>query len=123
VVSRDGAPLGNGTAGLAIADEGRPAIADVSSRGDVLTVTYTEPMMQIGEGGGAAMLTNYRLDGNTPAATEIACVDAGCRTVRLTLRPGTLARGRSYELRIANVVDRSGRNITPDPTTRSFVAG
>lgn len=123
VVSRDGAPLGNGTAGLAIADEGRPVVADVASRADVLTVTYTEPMLRIGEGGGVAMLTNYRLDGNTPAASEIVCVDAGCRTVRLTLRPGTLVPGRAYELRIANVVDRSGRNIAPDPTTRSFVAG
>lgn len=125
VVDRGGAGLdpARASVSLTITDEGRPQVVNAGSSGNVITVTYTEPMMEVGEGGGAAMLTNYRLDGNTPSATSLSCVDAGCRGIRMTLPSGSLVPGRAYELRIANVVDRSGKNIAPDPTTITFVAG
>jgi hypothetical protein len=42
--------------------------------------------------------------------------------VRIALRTGSLVPGRAYSLRIANVVDRAGRNISPDPITLSFTS-
>ncbi len=111
------------TVRVSIADEGRPRVLRAVSTGDVLTITFSEPMLRIGEGSGVVMAGNYRIDGNTPQITAITCADAGCRVVRLALRSGTLVARRSHELRIANVVDRAGRNITPDPTTLAFVAG
>ena len=108
---------------VTIADDARPQVTSVEGAADVIEVRFSEPMLQIGEGSGVAMLGNYRLDGATPAAAIVACADAGCRAVRLTLRPGALVTGRSYELRIANVVDRAGKSITPDPTTITFRAG
>ena len=108
---------------FAIEDDGRPQVIAVAGTSDVVDVRFSEPMLQIGEGSGVTMLANYRLDGTTPAAAIVACQDAGCRAVRITLRSGALVAGRSYELRIANVVDRSGKSITPDPTTITFRAG
>lgn len=107
---------------VTIRDEGRPQVVGVESSSDVITVTFSEPMMEIGEGGGVAMLTNYRLDGNTPRATSLSCNDFGCRSVRMTLQSGSLVPAHTYELRVANVVDRTGLNITPDPTTLIFIA-
>ncbi len=107
---------------VTIRDEGRPQVVGVESSGDVITVTFSEPMMEIGEGGGVAMPTNYRLDGNTPRATSLRCIDFGCRSVRMTLQSGSLVAGRTFSLRIANTVDRTGLNIAPDPTTLTFVA-
>ena len=107
---------------VTIRDEGRPQVVGVASSGDDITVTFSEPMMEIGEGGGVTMLTNYRLDGNTPRPTSLSCNDVGCRSVRMTLPPGSLVPGSTHQLRIANTVDRLGLNITPDPTTLTFVA-
>ena len=109
-------------ASVTIADQDRPRVTSAASTGDRLTVTFSEPMLEFGEAGGAALLGNYRLDENMPAASAIACVDRGCRSVLLTMRPGVLVAGRSYSLRVANTVDRAGRNIAPDPTTLSFTA-
>ena len=106
---------------VVIGDQDRPQVASASSSGDRITIAFTEPMMAIGEGGGVTQLGNYRIDGATPVAT-IACVDSGCRGVVMTLRAGSLIPGRSYTLRIANAVDRAGRNISPDPTTLTFSA-
>ena len=106
-----------------IADDARPQVTSVASATDIIEVRFSEPMLQIGEGSGVSMLGNYRLDGTTLTAAIVACVDAGCRAVRITLRSGALVAGRSYELRIANVVDRAGKSITPDPTTITFKAG
>jgi hypothetical protein len=107
---------------VTIRDEGRPAAVAAEASGDAITVTFTEPMLLIGEGGGVTMYGNYRLDGNPLPIAQIPCVDAGCRRVRIELIPGTLTPGRSYSLRIANVVDRIGLALQPDPTTLSFVA-
>ena len=109
-------------ASVTIADQDRPRVTSAASTGDRLTVTFSEPMLEFGEAGGAALLGNYRLDGNVPAASEIACVDRGCRSVALTMRPGVLVPGRSHSLGVANAIDRAGRNIAPDPTTLSFTA-
>jgi hypothetical protein len=105
-----------------IADEGRPRVAAASSSGDRITVSFSEPMLEIGEGSGVVMAGNYRLDGAAFAKTSITCADRGCRTVVIVAAPGTLVVGRSYQLGIANVVDRAGLAITPDPTTITFVA-
>ncbi|MEK7863583.1 MAG: hypothetical protein AAB295_10015 [Chloroflexota bacterium] len=110
------------TARVMITDDGRPRVVRAESSGDALTITFSEPMLRIGEGSGVVMSGNYRIDGNTPRIVAITCADAGCRVVRLALRSASLVPGRTYELRIANVVDRAGRNITPDPTTLTFVA-
>lgn len=110
-------------AGVTIADDARPQVTSVQGAADVIDVRFSEPMLQIGEGSGVTMLANYRLDGATPASAIVACTDAGCRAVRITLRSGALLTGRSYELRIANVVDRAGKSIAPDPTTITFRAG
>lgn len=123
VQDRDGDAIAAGTtARVTIADEGRPRVLRLESSGDAITIAFSEPM-QIGGAQGAVTAANYRLDGNTPAVVAISCMDAGCRAVRLALRAGTLVTGRSYELRIANLVDRAGRSVTPDPTIRTFVAG
>ncbi|HET7704439.1 MAG TPA: hypothetical protein VFK35_13655, partial [Candidatus Limnocylindrales bacterium] len=123
VQDRDGDVIAAGTtARVTIADEGRPRVLRAESSGDAITIAFSEPM-HIGGAQGTVTAANYRLDGNTPAVVAISCVDAGCRAVRLALRPGTLVTGRTYELRIANLVDRAGRSVTPDPTIRTFVAG
>ncbi|HET7700574.1 MAG TPA: Ig-like domain-containing protein, partial [Candidatus Limnocylindria bacterium] len=123
VQDRDGDVIAAGTtARVTIADEGRPRVLRAESSGDAITVSFSEPMLLIGEGSGVTMAANYRLDGSTTPVSAISCLDGGCRTVRLALRAGALVAGRTYELRIANVVDRAGRNITPDPTTLSLVA-
>ncbi len=110
------------TATVAIRDEGRPFALGADGIGDSIFVTFTEPMLQIGEGSGVTMSGNYRLDGNALASAQITCNDAGCRTIRIALPSGALTLGRSYSLRIANVVDRSGFALQPDPTTLGFVA-
>jgi hypothetical protein len=106
---------------VTIRDEGPPVATRADAFGDNIYVTFTEPMLQIGEGSGVTMAGNYQLDGAAAPITQISCNDAGCRGVRLLLRAGTIVPGRTYSLRIANVVDRSGRAITPDPTTISLV--
>lgn len=109
------------TAQVTIRDEGPPVVTGADAFGDNIYVTFTEPMLQIGEGGGVTMAGNYRLDGAPAPITQITCNDAGCRSVRLWLRAGTILVGRTYSLRIASVVDRAGIAIRPDPTTISFV--
>ena len=125
VVDAQGAAMdpARSDARVTIADDARPQVTSVQGAADVIEVRFSEPMLQIGEGSGVTMLGNYRLDGATPAAAIVACTDAGCRAVRITLRSGALVTGRSYELRIANVVDRVGKSIAPDPTTITFRAG
>jgi hypothetical protein len=112
------------SATVAIRDEGRPEVLAVQSSGEVITVTFSEPMMELGEGGGVRLPGNYQLDGTVlSTTTTITCNDAGCRSVRIAVRAGSLVVGRTHSLRIANTVDRTGMNITPDPSTRTFVAG
>jgi|GEM_PF-6741165 len=106
---------------VVIGDQDRPQVVHASSSGDRITIAFSEPMMELGEGGGVTQLGNYRIDGAMPVAT-IACIDSGCRSVVLTLRAGSLVGGRAYTLRVANTVDRAGRNISPDPTTLTFTA-
>jgi hypothetical protein len=113
---------GRASANVTIRDEGRPQVLGAQSSGDFITVTFSEPMMEVGEGGGVRMLGNYQLNGAAIPATGITCNDAGCRGVRIALRAGSLVSGRSYSLRIANTVDRAGMTIAPDPTTLTFVA-
>jgi hypothetical protein len=107
---------------VTITDEGRPYVLAAESTGGTITVSFSEPMLELGEGGGVTMPGNYRLDGGPVPSTGITCNDAGCRSVRIALRTGSLVPGRAYSLRIANVVDRAGRNISPDPITLSFTS-
>ncbi len=107
---------------VTILDDGPPSVLGADASGDSILVTFSEPMLQIGEGSGVTMAGNYRLDGVPAPIAQITCNDAGCRGVRLGLRAGTIVAGRTYALRIANVVDRAGRAITPDPTTISLLA-
>ena len=124
MVDRDGngADESRNAARVTISDQDRPQVASASSSGDRITISFSEPMLELGEGGGVTMLGNYRLDANVPSGAALVCVDVGCRSVWLTMRPGSLVAGRSYSLRVANTVDRAGRNISPDPTTVSFIA-
>jgi hypothetical protein len=105
-----------------IADEGRPRVAAVSSSGDRITVSFSEPMLEIGEGSGVVIAGNYRLNGTAFAKSSVTCADRGCRSVVIVAAPGTLVVGRSYQFNVANVVDRAGLAITPDPTTITFIA-
>ena len=122
MVDRDGFAMDDArNAGrVVVGDQDRPQIVSASSSGDRLTIAFSEPMMEIGDGG-VTQLGNYRIDGATAVAT-LACIDSGCRSVVMTMRAGSLAPGRSYTLRVANTVDRAGRNISPDPTSLTFTA-
>lgn len=124
MADRQGAPLDTSIVAVSttIADEGRPRVTGVSSSGDRITITFSEPMLEIGEGSGVVMSGNYRLNGAAFSKNSISCSDRGCRTVVIVAAAGTLVVGQSYQLAIANVVDRAGLSITPDPTTSSFVA-
>lgn len=123
VQDRAGSTIGaSTTVRVTIADEGRPQALRVEANGEAITITFGEPMLQIGEGSGVMTAASYRIDGNAAPIIAISCMDAGCRAVRLALRSGTFIAGRTYELRIANLVDRAGRTIAPDPTTLTFVA-
>ena len=123
MVDRDGFAMDEArNAGrVVIGDQDRPQVVSASSSGDRITIAFSEPMTELGEGGGVTQLGNYRINDATPAAT-IACVDSGCRGVVMTMRAGSLVGGRAYTLRVANTVDRAGRNISPDPTTLTFTA-
>ena len=124
MIDRDGFAMDEArNAGRAvIGDQDRPQVAAISSSGNRMTIEFSEPMMERGEGGGVTQIGNYRIDGAAPPDLTLVCADAGCRSVIMTMRPGTLVTGRSYTLRIANAVDRAGRNISPDPTTITFTA-
>jgi hypothetical protein len=123
-LDRDGNAMnGSGNAGrVVIGDQDRPQVLSASSSGTRITIAFSEPMMELGEGGGVTQLANYRIDGSQPSASELTCADFGCRSVWLTMRPGALVAGRVYTLRVANAVDRAGRNIAPDPATITFTA-
>jgi len=100
---------------------GRPRVSSVVAVGDSVTVTFTRPMLQIGEGSGVEMGGNYQLDARPlPTATKIACLSRDCLIVTIDLPAGTFAAGTRHTLRIANVVAQSGPGIEPDPTTVSF---
>ncbi len=124
MLDRQGAPMEAQPAAVTatIADEGRPRVAGASSSGDRITVSFSEPMLEIGEGSGVVMPGNYRLSGAAFAKSSITCADRGCRTVVIVAAAGTLVVGQSYQLTVANVVDRAGLAITPDPTTLTFIA-
>ena len=112
----------SGNAGrVVIGDQDRPQVLSAASSGTRVTIAFSEPMLEVGEGGGVTQMGNYRVDGADPLASDLACADRGCRTVIMTMRSALVA-GRSYTLRVANAVDRAGRNITPDPTTLTFTA-
>ena len=122
-LDRDGnAMSGSGNAGrVVIGDQDRPQVLSAASSGTRVTIAFSEPMLEVGEGGGVTQMGNYRVDGADPLASDLACADRGCRTVIMTMRSALVA-GRSYTLRVANVVDRAGRNITPDPAALTFTA-
>lgn len=122
VTDRDGLAIdpAASTISLTIADEGRPRATGVVSQGDRFVVQFSEPMREIGING-VAQLANYQLDGRAVDATSITCIDAGCRGLALSVR-AALTVGRTYQVRVANVMDRAGLLISPDPTTLTFVA-
>jgi hypothetical protein len=99
----------------------RPRVASVVAVGDAITVTFSRPMLQVGEGSGVEMVGNYQLDGQAlPSATKIACRTPDCVVVPIELPGGTLVGGSPHILRIANVVAQSGPGIEPDPTAVNF---
>jgi hypothetical protein len=96
-------------------------VSSVVAVGDSITVTFSRPMLQIGEGSGVEMSGNYQLDsGALPQGVKIACHTRDCFDVGIALPVGTLAPGTTHTLRIANVVAQSGPGIAPDPTTVPF---
>ena len=100
---------------------GPPRVGSVIAVGDSITINFTRPMLQIGEGSGVEMIGNYQLDARAlPAGAKIACHTRDCYDVAIVLPAGSLALGTSHTLRIANVVALNGPGITPDPTTMTF---
>jgi hypothetical protein len=100
---------------------GPPRVGSVIAVGDSITVSFSRPMLQIGEGSGVEMSGNYQLDARAlPAGAKITCHTRDCFDVGIALPAGTLAVGTTHMLRIANVVSLSGPGITPDPTTMTF---
>jgi hypothetical protein len=100
---------------------GPPRVSSVVAVGDSITVTFSRPMLQIGEGSGVEMSGNYQLDsGALPQGVKIACHTRDCFDVGIALPTGTLAPGTTHTLRIANVVAQSGPGMAPDPTTVTF---
>jgi hypothetical protein len=98
-------------------------VSSVVAVGDSITVTFSRPMLQIGEGSGVEMSGNYQLDGRAlPSAAKIACQTRECIVVGIELPGGTLVPQSSHILRVANVVTQSGPGLVPDPTTVSFAA-
>ncbi len=123
VQDREGRPIdpAHAAAVVTIADEGHPTVLRYASAGDSVSVTFSEPMQKTGEGSGVTLAGNYRLDAGAPLVS-VSCVDRGCREVRIDLAPGTLVPGTTHALRVANVVDRAGLDIIPDPIALTFVA-
>jgi hypothetical protein len=100
---------------------GPPRVISVQAVGDSITVTFSRPMLQIGEGSGVEMSGNYQLDSRgLPQAAKIACHTRDCFDVGIALPAGTLTPGTTHTLGIANVVTQSGPGIVPDPTTVPF---
>lgn len=100
---------------------GPPRVSAVTAAGDSITVSFTRPMLQMGEASGVEMSGNYQLDARAlPPGAKITCHTRDCFEVGIALPPGTLAVGTTHTLRIANVVSLSGPGITPDPTTMTF---
>jgi hypothetical protein len=100
---------------------GPPRVSSVVAVADAITVTFSRPMLQIGEGSGVEMSGNYQLDSRAlPQGAKVTCHTRDCFDVGIALPAGTLAVGTTHTLRIANVVSLSGPGITPDPTTMTF---
>jgi hypothetical protein len=100
---------------------GPPRVGSVIAAGDSITVNFSRPMLQIGEGSGVEMSGNYQLDARPlPPGAKITCHTRDCFDVGIALPAGTLAVGTTHTLRIANVVSLNGPGITPDPTTMTF---
>ena len=100
---------------------GPPRVSSVVAVGDSITVTFSRPMLQIGEGSGVEMSGNYQLDSRPlPQEAKIACHTRDCFDVGIALPAGTLAVGTAHMLRIAQVVAQSGPGIVPDPTAVTF---
>jgi len=98
-------------------------VSSVVAVGDSLTVTFTRPMLQMGEASGVEMRGNYQLDSRAlPQGAKIACHTRDCLDVGIALPAGTLAPGTTHTLRIANVVTQSGPGLVPDPTTVNFTS-
>ncbi len=96
-------------------------MSSVVAVGDSITVTFSRPMLQMGEASGVEMSGNYRLDARAlPPGARITCHTRDCLDVGISLPAGTLALGTTHTLRIANVVAVSGPSITPDPTSMTF---
>jgi hypothetical protein len=100
---------------------GPPRVSSVVAVGDSITITFSRPMLQIGEGSGVEMGGNYQLDSRVlPQGAKIVCHTRDCLDVGIALPAGTLAAGTTHTLRIANVVALSGPGVAPDPTTVTF---
>src|SRR4029077_11837320 len=100
---------------------GPARVSSVVAIGDSIMVNFSRPMLQMGEASGVEMRGNYQLDSRAlPQGAKIACRTSDCLDVAIALPAGTLARGSTHTLRIANVVALSGPGISPDPTTMTF---
>ena len=103
------------------AQSGPPRVASVIAVGDSITITFSRPMLQLGEASGVEMRGNYQLDARAlPSATKISCQTGECIVVGITLPAGTLVPGTTHTLRMANLVAQSGPSIVPDPSTITF---
>jgi hypothetical protein len=89
-------------------------VSSVVAVGDSITITFSRPMLQMGEGSGVEMSGNYQLDSRVlPQGAKIVCHTRDCLDVRIALPAGTLAPGTTHTLRIANVVALSGPGSRP----------
>ena len=100
---------------------GPPRVISVLAVGDSITVSFSRPMLQMGEASGVEMRGNYQLDARAlPPGAKISCHTRDCFDVGIALPADTLAVGTTHTLRIANVVGLNGPDIAPDPTTMTF---
>ena len=102
------------------AASGPPRVSSVAAVGDTITVSFTRPMLQMGEASGVEMRGNYQLDTRAlPSGAKIGCRTRDCMVVAIDLPAGSLAVG-THTLRVANVVSLAGPGLDPDPTTITF---
>jgi hypothetical protein len=100
---------------------GPPRVSSVVAVVDSITVSFSRPMLQMGEASGVEMSGNYQLDSRAlPPGSKLTCHTRDCLDVGIALPAGTLVLGTTHTLRIANVVALNGPGITPDPTTMIF---
>ena len=121
------APLGTTAPAPVTTQAAVVGIQSSTDRNTYIRVTFNKPMLasedEEGEGNHVTLPHLYELDGHPlPAGTTINCRSPSCEAIQIDL-PNSLVNGSAHVLRISGVADRYGVNISPDPTTSTFVVG